>query len=159
MKKLSTVFVTLAAIASLGQSAHTAPAEPGIPYSVGGCLFHYASDEPVYDDCDSFDGMFRTYAEARAYAQRVTHEHPNHGDSWHGRGPEPVAWRSQFSVMRIVSYDIEPGAIAVGVPLAEDDLVEDWENGRIHMRLAPPSRRCGSAQVVRWHIMHRLCTD
>jgi hypothetical protein len=153
--------VAFAALTCLGQAAHTAPIEPepiGIPYSVGGCTIHLVRGEAVYDDCD-FGRTFQAYNEARDYVRRISRENPNRGDSWHGRGAEPVGWRSQFSVMRIVSYPIEPGAIAVGVPLAEDDLVEDWENGHIDMRIAPPSRRCGNAQIVRWRIMHRLCTD
>jgi len=157
------LFVTLAALACLGQAAHTASSEPEPiikPYSVGGCLMHLDGDEPVMDECDSFDRMFRTYDEARAYARTISRDHPNHHDnSWHGHGPEPWGWRSTFSIMRIVSYDIEPGAIAVGVPLTENDLVEDWENGHIDMRIAPPSRRCGSPQVVRWHVMNRICRD
>lgn len=162
MRRLLRLLCVLSALACLGPApyAEVRGPEPIIkPYSVGGCLTHVENEEQLYDDCDSFDRLFLTYDEARTYARTVSLAHPNHGDSWRRRGPEPWGWRSSFSIMRIVSYEIEPWAIAVGVPLTEDDLVEDWENGHIDMRIAPPSRRCGSPQVVRWHVMNRICRD
>lgn len=133
---IATVLVTLLNLAP-DVPANGPPPRPERLYHVGGGYYRHHNDEFV----DIGDQLFLTYDDANAYARRVSRRYPN----------------ATVVLDRIVSYDDGPGAIRVGVALTEADLLEWYQRGHMYMRTAPDSRECGDADVVRWHVMDRLC--
>lgn len=124
--------------------AQTAPVEtPFVPYDVSGCLFHREHGELVYDQLHVLADQFATYEEAHEYIRFASLQYPT----------------GQFALGRIVSYQIQPGAVRLETPLTEADNLEWWRNGRVTLRTFPPSRRCGDAIAVRAGVVRRRCRD